>query len=144
MISKYEDIKKYESKCKENAKIIVSKENNSIHRANNIDKKKVYQYKVDGDIYEKTSSNARVDYLVINEDKKTAYLIELKGSDLEKAMKQLQASKSTFSKALKGFIVYLRIIFKSGTHGIPGSKMLEYKRSNPNLIIKTTEYKENI
>lgn len=89
----------YENLCKDKRQsIIVSQDRKSDcqHRAQNVVKENnlrsvVRQYKVDGNII--TVGN-KCDYLVLNDDLKTAYLIELKGSEIPRAIKQLD---DTFS-----------------------------------------------
>lgn len=39
----------------------------------------------------------------MNEDKKVAYLIELKGSDLVKAAKQIESTENALRQALAGY-----------------------------------------
>lgn len=83
-------LKNFESLCGKNASQIVSKDkgNPQYHKGNNTAKAYVTHYKIDGNVIKKGS---RCDYLLLNENTLTAYLIELKGSDLLKAAEQLEA-----------------------------------------------------
>lgn len=86
-------LKGYLSLCDKNASQIVSRDKGNprtYHKGINRSKAYVTHYQIDGIVI--TVGN-RCDYLLINEDKKTAYLIELKGSDLVKAAQQLDATE---------------------------------------------------
>ncbi len=77
-------LQNFESLCSKNAAWIVSRDkgNPQYHRADNRRRAYVTQYKIDGIVI--TTGN-RCDFMLMNEDTKIAYLIELKGSDLVKA-----------------------------------------------------------
>ena len=76
----YAELIAFPTYCKEHQKEIHSKENNSEHIAVNVDEDSVRQIKIDGDILPADyNQERRADYLVLDETKKTAYLIELKG-----------------------------------------------------------------
>ncbi|MDE6963811.1 MAG: hypothetical protein K2P30_09305, partial [Lachnospiraceae bacterium] len=64
-------------------------------------------YKIDGTVI-KTGN--RCDYLLMNEQKRTAYLIELKGSDLVKAAEQLESTEKFLKKELSGYELQYRIV----------------------------------
>ena len=85
-------LKDFPSLCSKNAVQIVSKDkkNPQYHKGLNPRKAYVTQYQIDGVVI-KTGS--RCDYLLMNEESQTAYLIELKGSDLVKAAEQLEATE---------------------------------------------------
>ena len=89
----------YMSLCKERAPIISSRDKggSQTHIAYNRGSSFVTHYQVDGVIIK---SGNKCDFLLINEDKKTAYLIELKGSDLSWAAMQLRATEQTLSEQL--------------------------------------------
>lgn len=97
-----------ESKCKPKQPIIVSREEKKEHRAINQKKNNVSQYKIDGEVIKHGSM--KCDYLVLNEDKEEAYLIELKGSDISHAIDQLEATEKELRKELKSYYVKYRII----------------------------------
>ena len=67
----------YKSLCQEQQAIIVSSEQGRQHRAINSDRCFVTHYQIDGAVIR---TGLRCDYLLINEDKSDAYLIELKGT----------------------------------------------------------------
>ena len=117
----------FESLCSENAAQIVSrdKKNPQYHRGINIDKAYVTHYKIDGVVL-KTGS--RCDYLLINEKKRTAYLIELKGSDLVKAAEQLENTERALQKELSDYELRYRIVAnKCKTQEIQSSAYRKYQ-----------------
>lgn len=102
-------LKGFSSLCSKNAAQIVSKDrgNPQYHKANNITKAHVTHYKVDGIVMK---AGSRCDYLLLNEDMKIAYFIELKGSDLVKAAEQLEATEQFLHQSLSGYQSQYRII----------------------------------
>ena len=141
------------SHCETHAPIIVSQDRGVTspkHIANNREKSLVYQYKIDG---EAITVGPRCDYLVINEDLKTAYLIELKGSDLLKAAEQLDETAQKLSRELKDYDLSYRIVaHKCKTQATESTAFRKYRRkwAGKNRFdynrfdYKTREYTENI
>ncbi|MCD8077519.1 MAG: hypothetical protein LUE63_03935 [Lachnospiraceae bacterium] len=78
----------YSSLCEERQRIIVSRDTGTRreHRAVNEKTCHVTQYKMDGGVV--CDVSIRCDFLVMNDDQRDAYLIELKGSDIEHALDQ--------------------------------------------------------
>lgn len=78
-----------DSLCDKHALYIVSRDqkNKQYHKGKNVNGCYVTHYRVDGDVIR---DGSRCDFLLINEDAKIAYLVELKGSDLVKALAQLE------------------------------------------------------
>lgn len=95
-------LKGFGSLCGTNDKQIVSRDkgNPQYHKATNTAKAHVTHYQIDGVVIK---SGDRCDYLLMNEDKKVAYLIELKGSDLVKAAKQIESTENALRQALAGY-----------------------------------------
>ena len=102
-------LKGFQSLCNKHAARIVSKDegNPQYHKGNNIGKAYVTHYKIDGVVITKKE---RCDYLLINEETHTAYLIELKGSDLVKAARQLEITENHLHRELFGYQVRYRIV----------------------------------
>lgn len=121
----------YLSSCEERQPIIVSRDvgTKREHRAINKNICRVTQYKVDGDVTRDTS--IRCDYLVMNDDLKEAYLIELKGSDIEHALEQLEATAKRFQNELREYFVKYRIVCsRARTQAIYGSKCKKFKQKH--------------
>ncbi len=76
------------SLCSKYAMQTVSKDkgNPQYHRAKNPAGDYVTHYKIDGNVIK---AGSRCDYLLLNEESRMAYLIELKGSDLVKAAEDI-------------------------------------------------------
>lgn len=131
-------LKGFASICGRNADKIVSRDkgNPQYHKGINIDKAFVTHYKIDG-IVIKTGS--RCDYLLINEEKRTAYLIELKGSDLVKAAEQLEATEDVLRQELSDYKLQYQIVAnKCKTQDIRSSAYRKYQlRWKGRLIQKT-------
>lgn len=119
------------SLCQPKQKIIVSRDskaNNSVkHTAINTKQHFVRQYKLD----EIVKTSTCCDFAVLNDELQHAYLIELKGGDLEKAEKQLRASEKILRAELHEYKFFFRCIYRRrGTSGIKKSKDLKQKRAS--------------
>lgn len=99
----------FTSLCSKNAKQIVSRDkgNPQYHKANNVSNSEVTHYQIDGKVIK---TGDRCDYLLMNETSKTAYLIELKGSDLVKAASQLEATENALRSQLVEYQLQYRIV----------------------------------
>jgi hypothetical protein len=95
-----------ESKCGERQKIIVCKENNMECRLENIDEQLVRQYKLDT----LGNDSKQCDWLVLNDEKLGAYFIELKNSDIKKAIEQIYACKEYLKATLDTYAIRMLII----------------------------------
>lgn len=117
----------FESICSKNAAQIVSKDrgNPQYHKGYNSRGMYVTHYKIDGNVIK---SGNRCDYLLINEDTRTAYLIELKGSDLVKAAEQLETTENALKQQLSDYRMQYRIIAnKCKTQEIHSSAYRKYQ-----------------
>lgn len=135
----------YPSLCNERAAIITSKDKggSQTHIGYNRKLAIVTHYKIDGVVI--TQGN-KCDYLLMNEDTKTAYLIELKGSDLCWAAKQLDATAKTLAYELLGYSLQYRIVAnKCKTQEIESSEFKKYRLAWKHcLAYKTTRFPEDI
>lgn len=131
-------LRHYPSLCDKNARYIVSRDKGGrqYHKGININNDFVTHYKIDDVVI---SKGIRCDYLLINEDKRRAYLIELKGSDLVKAAEQLEATEKTLRSDLIPYDLFYRIIAnKCLTHSIHSSEYRKYQlRWGKKLLQKT-------
>ena len=84
--------------------------------------------------------------MLINEDKRVAYLIELKGSDLVKAASQLAATEEVLNQELSNYRLQYRIVAnKCKTQEIYSSAYRKYQiRWKGRLIQKTRFIEEEI
>lgn len=138
-------LKGFDSLCNKNAAQIVSRDerNPQYHKGINVEKSHVTHYKIDGVVITKGD---RCDFLLINEDKQTAYLIELKGSDLVKAARQLETTERVLQQELSGYSLQYRIVAnKCRTQEIRSSAYRKYQeRWAKRLVQKTGNIEENI
>ena len=117
----------FTSDCEERQKIIVSKDagHQRKHIANNADLNRVSHYKIDGVVI---TEGPRCDFLLINEDKLSAYLIEIKGSDINKAVEQLAKTEEVLKDPLSAYKLNFRIIAsKIRTHAIESVTFKRFK-----------------
>jgi hypothetical protein len=84
------------------------------------------KYKVDGCLIKEESEGERCDYLLENCTKKILYFIELKGSDLIKAIKQINHSIDVLYKDFENeeYTVHARIVVTRV--GVPNLKNNSY------------------
>lgn len=138
-------LKGFESLCNKNAEQIISrdKRNPQYHKGINSNRKFVTHYKIDGSVIK---SGDRCDFLLINEEKRYAYLIELKGSDLVKAAKQLESTEKILKESLSGYRLHYRIVAnKCKTQEIRSAAYRKYQiRWKGKLMQKTGFIEENI
>lgn len=140
------------SQCDEHAKEIVCKENNSCYTARNKHKSLVRKYKIDGDVFQKNAEELRCDYMILNDDMKNAYLIELKASKVKHGIEQLDNTEKLFRNELKGYTFYKRLVFsgKSATHGVMSSELRRWQEKGGKVasvwcnIFKRSPMKEEI
>jgi hypothetical protein len=95
----------------DNKPIIVAKDKNeqSEYRAKNDGKKECCKIRVDGCLI---TIGTRCDFLILNCCDKTAFFVELKGSDLVKSIRQIDASITQLSEQLKDFKLYARSVLR--------------------------------
>ena len=134
----------YDSLCERNAKIIVSRDvGDREHRGNNTRQCYVTHYRVDGVII---ADGLRCDFILMNEDDKKAYLIELKGSKLSYAAQQLEATAKALKSGLDGYALRYRIVSsRSKTQQIESADFKRYReRWKKTLIYKTNLIEEEV
>ena len=122
----------------------VSSENGCKHEAKTPDKKAIRQFKVDGEVFPKGHDPERCDWLLLDDTKGNAYYIELKGSDIPHAIEQIESTIREIHWSISEYIVFKRIVYKTGTHKIQESSVIKWKQRNKNAIIKEKQLSENI
>ncbi len=139
-------LERFESSCDERQKIIVSRDTGSkcMHRANNIKRCLVRQYQIDG--YVITDPNEKkCDYLILNDDKKDAYLIELKGTELLHALEQIEQTEKILGRDLSLYEKYYRIVYRANTHDIHSLKFTKFVKTKGGRVKAATNLiEENI
>lgn len=122
--------------------VFTSSENGCRHIGNNTKRQYVRHFKVDGEIFTGTVET-RCDYLLLNDDTKTAYYIELKGSDLSKAIRQIENTITLLKPSLPDYAVLRRIVYHTGSHNVHASEVLLWK-ARYKAVVKERAYSENI
>lgn len=143
---------KFHSLCGERQSKIVSQDRESRnpckHIAVNKNRSRVVQYQLDGQVF--TGHEQRCDFLVMNQDKKSAYLIELKGSNVLHAMDQVLSAENLLKEDLVGYSVFYRIIYRSRTQEVRKSRIIRWKEKEgkrngiPVVILKEKQLEELI
>ena len=124
--------------------IFKSVERDCEHIGKNVNRHNIRQFKVDGDVIPLNCTEERCDYLLLNDTDKRAYYIELKGSDIDKAIRQIENSIKLLHSGIMQYTVYQRIIYRSHTHDIQKSTVLRWKKRNPKAVIQSRKFEENI
>lgn len=87
------------------------------------------QFRIDGKVICGVEEK-KCDYLLLNDDTHKSYYIELKGSEIDKAIKQLENTINLISPSLRGYIIYQRIVYRTGTHSVNSSAVTRWKQKN--------------
>lgn len=98
------------------------------------------KYRVDGCLI--NDDNSKCDYLLLNCTKEVSYFVELKGSDLTKAVEQIDRSIDILHKDFKEYSVEARIVLtRVNTTDLKSTKFIRLERKlkslNGKLIKKT-------
>ena len=91
----------------------------------------------------RTNRGERCDFMVEAEKspRPYVYVIELKGSDLNKAITQIQSTIAEYREKLAGYKIMPRIIIhKTSTHDIQGKRYRDLKKQYPDTVVKTRLY----
>ena len=126
------------SLCEKNQAIVVSRDRGAQreHRADNPQRKfDLRHYKLDGVLIQQTTC---CDYLLVNDSRKKAYFIELKGGNINDAVDQLEAGEQKCREELKGYWFFYRIVCsKAKTHKIQNIKFRRFReKCGARLIMK--------
>lgn len=135
---------KEKSRCEEHQKVIVSRDNvtKREHRAINQEQRYVVRhYKLDGDLVKQQKC---CDFLLLNDSLKKAYFIELKGSNMDEAIPQLENGAKLCAQELDGYTFLYRIVpSKVRTHKVESSKFRKFKdRCGSRLKYQTNRMEE--
>jgi hypothetical protein len=98
------------------------------------------KYKVDGCLI--NDNGSKCDFLLLNCTKQTSYFIELKGSDLIKAIEQIDRSIDVLHKDFSSYSIEARIVLtRVNTTDLKSSKLIrlesKLKKHNGKLIKHT-------
>ena len=122
--------------------ILKFEEKRSVLHINNKAKRELLRYRVDGCL---VTTGRRCDWLLVDEASKTEVFIELKGADVDEAIKQLCLSVDVLSKKPKkkyGYVVCTRCPVSSPS--IQRMQKTVLKSHSLTLRIKKTVHVEDI
>lgn len=110
----------------------------------NDDRNEIRLFHIDGYVIKGTTGK-KCDYLILNDSNKKAFYIELKGTDVKEATKQLDNAIKEINDSI-GYEVYPRIVFKgSATHDIHSSAIVKWQKAwKGDAIIRRTPMTEFI
>lgn len=86
----------------------------------------------------------------MNQDKKSAYLIELKGSNILYAMDQVISAGKLLKGDLATYSIFYRIIYRSRTQEVRKSRIIRWREKEgkrdgiPIVILKEKQLEESI
>ena len=83
----------------------------------------------------------KCDYLVLNDDKRTAYFIELKGSDITGAIEQIEQTVEKLKRDLLDYDKRLRIVY---SRQVGSGTIAEWKKKNKNADAGRRTYTDHI
>ena len=133
----------FDSLCPPRQPKIISHDKGSrcMHIALNDKPSFVTHYHIDGIVI---ADGPRCDFLLMNEDTRLAYLIELKGRRINKAIDQLEATAQALKPQLADYSLRYRIVAsRSRTQEINSSKFLKFKKEHKN-VLKNNIWEEHI
>ncbi len=142
------DINTFSSECEKNQRIVVCQDTGTCkYTANNKKSKLIAKYTIDNNVIK---DGKRCDFLVLNNTDKDAFFIEVKGSDIEYAIKQIEATEKELQLSTLGYNAFYRIVYKTGTHDVNSSKVMNWKKNcgvkngRKRAIVKRLKYDEDI
>jgi len=117
--------------------IIVLKEKNRQLRINNPKRQRIRRVRIDGCVI---TDGIRCDYLIIGQNN-TEYFVELKGSDIEHAVKQIETTIKSIGAKVKGIQRYSIVVSSRCPLFTPRIQQIRVyfkKKLNSDFIIKCT------
>ncbi len=76
-----------------------------------------------------TDNIAKCDFLLLNCDKRKSYFIEIKGSDIIRAIEQINNSIELLNDKLRGFSIFARIVLtRTNTTALRNTKYLRLQK----------------
>ena len=126
-------------------KVYVSAEKGRKHIANNPGGQyEVRHYRLDGDV---VKNEVCCDFILLNDSCLDAYYIELKGSDLVRAVEQVEAGQRLFRGILNEYTSYFRIVTsKTRTQDLNSTRFRHFQRTvgKDRIIVKTNKIEETL
>lgn len=105
-----------------------AEENHCRHEMHNPRRDMGRQFQVDGGVFPKGGGLERCDWLLLNDTRKDAYYIELKGKDIHKAISQIENTIREIHPSIQDYDVYCRIVYHTNSHHVTGSEVTQWKK----------------
>lgn len=140
------DINSHTPAFQDDRKIVSCKEKQCVYRCKNDARHSLRFYNIDGGVIQ-DNSVIRCDKLLLDDTQPKAIYIELKGpaSEIDHAMEQIENTIRMFQGSLHGYRVFRRIVHRSATHSIQGSKIDLWKRKHgKSAAIGKTPFEDDI
>ena len=93
----------------------------------NPEKKHIRQFRVDGDVFPEGKEPERCDVLLLNDTDRQSYYVELKGTDIPKAVRQIESTISLINPSIN-YTIYCRIVVhRARTHKIKDRSVVAWQ-----------------
>ena len=127
------------SRCNPKAKIVKCEENGNEYCVNNKKEYAIYKYHIDGDIEQSGGAELRCDYIVEAEtpERPTAFVVELKGSDIDRAVKQIEHTIQRYGLLNTHDVRRRIIVHSSRTHQVYNKGRRDQGKKYPDYLIRT-------
>ena len=112
----------------------------------NPEEKYIRQFLIDGDVFPKGKEPTRCDVLLLDDVEQKSYYIELKRSDIPKAVRQIENTIPLIKDSIQDYTVFCRIVIsKARTHKINDKSVIAWKkRYGKNAVIHSVKFEENL
>lgn len=88
--------------------VVSDKKSSTVYRYINENLSHLAKYRVDGGLI--GDNGPKCDYILLNCEKQKSFFIEIKGSDLARAVEQIDRSIDLLKPSLRNFAIYARIV----------------------------------
>ncbi len=123
------------SLCNKKQRKVVSREEGNQHIIENRSQYCIYHYHIDGGIIPcEYTSGERCDYMVevTAKPRPIAFIIELKGSNLLKAMQQIDATVKRFGEKLSKYVIFPRLVcHRILSHDVLDARFMKFIEKYP-------------
>lgn len=140
------DINQYKPRREGRHSVFSATEEGCTYIGHNPRKKYIRQFLVDGEVFPRGEQPLRCDTLLLDDTDLNSYYIELKGTDIPKAVRQIENTISMVSPSIKAYTVFCRIVVhKARTHKIKTPPVIAWqKRYGKRAVIHSIKLEENI
>ncbi len=140
------DINQYKPRHEGRHSVFSAAEEGCTYVGHNPKRKYIRQFFIDGDVFSKGKEPTRCDILLLDDTEQRSYYIELKRSDIPKAVQQIENTIPLIKDSVKDYTIFCRIvIFKARTHKINDKSVIAWrKKYGKNAAIHSVKFEENL